>query len=175
MKKCFPILGLLLILFGACNSGNSKEDAIKYNDKIINEQSKVIKLTLDMVAMMDKDLEKSKKLREDIVKQTEASIKVIEDMEPFDNNGKLRDAGLALFSFYKKVYSTEYKTMFEILDKGANITEEDIAVIQDMQTSVTMEESKVDAAFKEAQQEFAKKYGFEIAPSELQDDIDNIQ
>lgn len=175
MKKCFPILGLLLILFGACNTQNSKEDAIKYNDKIINEQSKIIKLTLDMVAMMDKDLEKSKQLREDIVKQCVSSVKVIEDMEPFDGDGKLRAAGLDLFNFYKKVYSNEYKTMFDILDKGENITEEDITVIQDMQTSVTLEESKLDAAFKKAQQDFAKKYGFEIAPSELQDDIDNIQ
>lgn len=174
MKKCFPLLGLLLIFFGSCNTKESKQDAIDYNDKIIGEQTKIITLTMEMVKAMDSDIEKCKELRAQIEKQCDESIKVIDAMEPFAGNTKLKSAGLDLFKFYKKTYSTDYKTMFEILDKGADITPEDVTEIQDMQTRVSTEEMKLDMAFKTAQQDFAKEHGFQIAPSELQKEIDNM-
>jgi hypothetical protein len=59
--------------------------------------------------------------------------------------------------------------MFEILDKGENITEEDLAYIQQMEVDVTEKEEKLDKEFADAQQELATKFNFQMEENENQE------
>jgi len=173
MRIFLPLIAFSFLLLTSCNQMKTTS-AIEYNDQIINEQSKVIKLTLEFVKMIDTDLDGCEAKRQEIVKQVETSIGVIEKMEPFEGNSELKNAALDLFRFYKKVYSEEYKMLLEMLTKGDEITQEDIDKITEISGQVQAEETKLDAAFSDAQSAFAKKYNVQIEENALQKDIDAI-
>lgn len=65
--------------------------------------------------------------------------------------------------------------MFDILDKGENITEEDLAFIQQMEVDVTKQEEKLDKEFADAQEELATKFNFQMEENANQEKIDAIK
>lgn len=172
MKNTLLLSFCFLMFASGLFSQNSK--AIEYNDKIIDEQSKIILLTLEVVEFMDTDLDKSEKKRLEAVKQIDKSILVIEQMGAFEGNNELRSSSLELFKFYKKIFAEEYKVILDILKKGENITEEDITVISEFYNTISEEEFILDEKLEKAQGQFAEKYGFEIEENELQEEIDDL-
>lgn len=173
MKYILPLFAFSFLLLQSCATDSQK--AIAYNDAIIKEQAKIIELSLDLVETMDTDLAKCKDIRLDIVKQCDESLAVIKKLEGFEGSERMKNAAIELFSFYKNIYSNEYKQMFDILDKGENITEEDLAFIQQMEVDVTKEEEKLDKEFADAQQELATKFNFQMEENENQEKIDAIK
>jgi len=173
MKLKFPLLtAVLLLLSSFVQAQNTK--AIDYNDKIVDEQSKIIVLTLEFVDLIDIDLNACETKRVEMVKQIETSILVVEKMGSFEGNSELRTAALNLFRFYKKVYSVEYKMFLDYLLKGEDITEEEVTELTEISTRIGEEEVVLDEAFAIAQENFAVKYGFVIEENELQDEIDDL-
>lgn len=173
MKYILPLFAFAFMFLQSC--GTDSQKAIEYNDAIINEQTKIIDLTLELVEMMDTDIEKCKDIRLEIVQQCDKSLVAIKALEGFEGSEKLKNSAIDLFTFYKKIYSNEYKQLFEILDKGENITEEDLAYIENMEVDVTKQEEKYDKAFADAQQELATKFNFMIEENENQQKIDAIE
>jgi hypothetical protein len=174
MKYLLPLFSLAFLLLQSCG-GTSSQTAIEYNDAIIKEQTKIINLTLDLIKYMETDIDKCKEVRVQIVDQCDASLKVIKDLKGFEGSEKLKNAAIDLFTFYKKIYSNEYKQLFDIIDKGAEITQDDLDFIDHMEQDVSAEESKYDKAFADAQNELAKKFNFQIEENENQKKIDAIQ
>ena len=173
MKYILPLFAFSFLLLQSCATDSQK--ALAYNDAIINEQSKIITLSLDLVETMDTDISKCKDIRLAIIKQCDKSLAAINKLEGFEGSDRLKNAAIKLFSFYKEIYSDEYKKMFEILDKGENITEEDLAYIQQMEVDVTEKEEKLDKEFADAQQELATKFNFQMEENENQEKIDAIK
>lgn len=173
MKYILPLFAFSFLLLQSCATDSQK--AIEYNDAIIKEQSKIIELSLDLVESMDTDISKCKEIRLDIVKQCDESLAAIKKLKGFEGSERMKNAAIELFSFYKKIYSNEYKQMFDILDKGVDITEEDLAFIQKMEVDVTKQEEKLDKEFADAQQELATKFNFQMEENENQQKIDAIK
>ena len=173
MKLITSLLFIGIILFPSCN-GSKKMTAVEYNDSIIEEQSKVIKLTIELVKNMDIDLVACEKNRVDIVKQCDSSLVILKQLEPFNGNLQFKSSAVKLFEYYKKVYSTDYKTLLEILNKGEDLTEEDVDQISLIADKVEKEEGRIEDIFIEAQKEFAKQNNIRIEENELQKEIDAL-
>lgn len=173
MKYILPLIAFSLLLLQSC--ATESEKALEFNDAVIKEQTKIIELSIDLFETMETDIEKSKEIRLEIVKQCDVSLAAIKKLEEFEGSQRLKSAAIKLFSFYKSIYSNEYKQMFDILDKGINITEEDLAYMEQMEVEVTKNEEKLDKEFADAQQELATKFNFQMEENVNQEKIDAIK
>lgn len=171
MKKVIFTLFVLSALAIGC--GN-KISATDYNNKIVGEQGKIVNTMLDMTDKINKSQFKEALAGLDgSIAQCDSSIKIVSDLGPYEDDAKFKDAALDLFKFYKKIMSNEYRKMLETLNK-AEITMDDVAVIDDLTKNIEGEEAKYDKAMQDAQQEFAKKYGVTITDNSLQNKIDKM-
>lgn len=173
MKYSLSFIALPFLLFLSCATNSQK--AVEFNNLVINEQQRISELAIKLVDTMRSDISKCKEIRLDIVKQCDESLAAIKKLKGFEGSERMKNAAIELFSFYKKIYSNEYKQMFEILDKGVDITEEDLAFIQKMEVDVTKQEEKLDKEFADAQQELATKFNFQMEENENQQKIDAIK
>jgi len=108
------------------------------------------------------------------ITQCNTSISIVEAMPGYEGNTRLRDAAMALFIFYKEMNESEFKDMIEIIMKGDAITEEDIAMLTVLEEQVSLKEALLDEELDQAQQEFARDFGFDIGVNEMQEEIDNM-
>lgn len=143
----------------------SKEEAIKYNDQIIDEQSAITQKiealnksfrtwnaadTMDMCWLNALD-------------QTEKSLKKVTEMKDFHGDDDLRTGAVNLFKVYKAVISTEFKEMVRIY----KMPDELYTKQQELRWSKLSDDAfnKMDKAITEmskTQETFAKKFGFEV-------------
>jgi hypothetical protein len=172
MKKLFITASISLFVLTSFNM--PKMEPVEYNDAIINEQTKISKVMLDMAGAFGTDINKAEIYRKVLVKQCELSIETTKKLPPYDGSTKFRDAGVALYSFYKAISEKEYKEMIDILKKGSEITEDDITTLTNLEKQIGEKEIALDDAFQLAQVEFAKKYNLQLEENKMQDDIDNL-
>lgn len=169
MKKLLlPITLLLFMSFAP-----AKMTPQEYNDAIIGEQNKITKIMLDMANYFDKDLNKADQLREELVKQCQASVSVLKALPAYEGDVKFRDSGIALYTFYGQISAMEYKEMIDILKKE-NIEASDIERLGTLEKQITDRETPLDNDFQNAQSAFAKKHGFILIDNEYQKDIDEM-
>jgi len=172
MKKLFFTASLSLFILTSFNM--PKMTPVEYNDAIINEQTKISKVMLDMAGAFGTDINKAEIYRKVLVKQCVLSIETTQKLPAYDGSTKFRDAGVALYTFYKSISEKEYKEMIDILRKGSEITEADITKLTSLEQEITVKETPLDDAFQAAQTEFAKKYDLLLEENKMQDDIDNL-
>ncbi len=156
---------VLVMFFVSC--GPTKEDAIKYNDKIISEQRKVVDKENDLTRYIKSGTLTNDKLDENynnLSKQVGESIDAVNKIEAFDGKTDLKDATLQFFSVYKSVIGKEYKEW--ILNLKTPLDKVDQKVLDEETYIVKTINDKLDEAhniYKTAQNNFAAKYKFEIA------------
>ena len=167
MKLLLPILTVLFL----CSCGQTP---LEYNDSIIDEQNKITEFMLESGNCLDSDFSSCDALRMKTITQCNTSISIVEDMPGYEGNTRLRDAAMALFIFYKEMNESEFKDMIEIIMKGDAITEEDIAMLTVLEEQVSLKEALLDEELDQAQQEFARDFGFDIGVNEMQEEIDNM-
>jgi len=172
MKHLILSITVGMFVLAGCNSG-PKMTPIEYNDAIIGEQTKISKVMIDMANHFGDDLSKSETLRQDLVKQCEASIKAVKELPEYKGNTKFRDAGAALFTFYKEISEKEYKEMIDILKK-TQIEVADIERLTVLEKDIASRETPLDDAFQSAQQEFAKEHDLSLRENEIQQEIDKL-
>lgn len=161
MKKRYNILLTCLLFLVLTSCGPSKEEAINYNDQIINEQAQIANkinslnnsLTQDAPGLMDEAYLQA-------LIQLDSGTVNIAKMDDFDGRSEFREACLKLFAVYKSVLQGEFKTMIDILkNSGAEINPE----AKDQFHSVNEQASKKMEyglkEFRSVQHEFADKYG----------------
>lgn len=173
MKTLFTLLTLSFIFLQSCKPEKTMT-AIEYNDAIINEQTKITQLTLDLIKSLETDLDKCEEIRLATVTQCDTSIAVIKRIENFEGGEAFKNSALDMIQFYKDVYSKEFKDMIVLLKKGENITPEDINSFTEMNENISSREKALEATFKKAQTEFAAKNNFTIGENALQKDIDAL-
>ena len=171
MKTFLFLLSVLFVLF-SCNM--DKMGPVEYNDAIVGEQSKITEKFLSLMNTFGTDLAQCEPLRLDILKQCDESISIVSAMSDYNGSTRMRDAALALFNFYKEINSNEYKEMLDILQKGEEITKDDIARLTELEQLIASREIPLDAEFQNAQQEFATQNNIQIRENELQKEIDSI-
>lgn len=175
MKKiAFPGFILLIFLLSSVKAYCAGTTPVEYNNKIIDEQTKIMKLVLQFGNNESDDLGAMEEIRLKLVAQAEKSLETVKKMPAYDGSTRMRDAAASLFGLYLEAGKIYYKEMLDIVAKGENITEADLLRIEEIDKELTSKEEKLDNEFQKAQQEFARKHNFAIEENPLQDDIDNM-
>lgn len=172
MKILFPFLALLLLVNVSCNT-TPKMTALEYNDAIINEQTDIASVMIKFGEVIESSIEQADILRKEIVSQCDSSLKTMNDLPEFDGNSEFKNAGIALFSFYKEISAKEYRQILDVLEKE-EIKDNDLQELQNIQTSIETREAKLDSRFQAAQRDFAQKNKITIGDNTLQQKIDGI-
>lgn len=171
MKHALYLMAFLV--FTACGQKKPTMTPIEYNDAIIGEQTNISRLMVDMANAFSTDLTESEKYRIQLVKQCEESVDKIKNMPDYKGNTRFRDAGVALFSFYKDISEKEYKEMIAILQKE-QIDEADIEKLTQIEQQIGTREEPLDGEFQGAQQAFAKEHNLSLYENEIQQEIDEL-
>ncbi len=177
MKKSLSGLVFVVIVFFAIRyfvGGGS--GAIKYNDRIVDCQNKIIVKLFDFFNALEKSEsdEMDEKLLE-LQTQIDDSLAVLSAMESYDGYTRLRDAAIELLKFYKDIAQEECQEIVEILSQPqSDITVSDYNRLQEIQRDLGDGEADLDKELQEAQQEFAKMHGFQIKPNKYQKRIDQM-
>ena len=190
MRKINYILVAFALVFtmAACKTKTSTEStddtkstkatfstAVEYNDFIIGQQEKVIKAVLSMSEVMNAPKINNDDLKAsyDVFgKECKKALDTVKTMDEFNGNKAFRDESIKLFEFYYEIYQKDYKEIVEILIKGENISDTDVARLKEIQESITKRENVRDGAFAEAQNKFATENNMQIIPNEVQNQID---
>lgn len=176
-KQLLFILALPLVMFlTSCSEKKSDKisfsSAIEYNDFIINLQSKTIKEILilnDNMKSGDSALVFAS--FDKFGAQAKASYEELKKLDTFKKDGEFRDKSLDLFKFYVRIYEVDYKEMIGLVMKK-DISKEDLARIDEIVDKVSLEETKLDEGFANAQQIFATKHNLKMKENKLQKEID---
>lgn len=161
MKHLFILLFCISSGFVALANDN---DAISYNDKIVNEQ---IKIGEAILAFSNNPNDFS---LNQIRTQGENSLKVLNEMKAYEGNKDFLSAAKTLFRFYVSITQNEYRKILDLIaDKNSYTTEEITEKINQLTESISKKEKPLDAKFKDAQVAFAQKYNFTLSKNELED------
>jgi hypothetical protein len=145
--------------------GLAKEEAISYNDNIINEQVAIID-KIDKLYDALKDYTNHYGMDyaySEALKQVETGTGIVSKMDKFDGNAEFRDEALKLFGTYKSVLQNELQRMADISklsnDSFTTDAEAEFNKLNDISVKKLDEAEK---EFAEFQKNFANKYNFEI-------------
>lgn len=166
----------LLLLLPVVGFTQKITDPVVYNDKIVDYQNDIITAMLELSGSVGSDgytLEMCEEIRLKTLKIANQSIAGVNKMQAFNGNDDLRKAALQLFQFYERIISNDYKDVMEIVYKE-DVSDEDIARLEELSVKVTEDETALDLVFEEAQIAFAEKNGFDLKENELQEDIDDL-
>lgn len=168
MKRISILLAGLIVsatLFGQLKRFTT---AVQYNDFIVGEQTQIGKKiqafndaftnTSDTAVLHSK--------RRDIVNQANQSYKQLQMTEPFKGDTSLIKHAKALFSFYAKIATTEYRQILDVLFSKSNTQQQKNEQLKALLDTVTQQEKQYDSNFLIAQDAFAKKYNIELKANE---------
>lgn len=156
----------LLLMFAVTlvSCGPTTDEAIDYNDLIIDEQSAIDDkevLLINSLAAEDASAESMKKALADFDAQVASGIEKLKGLSKFDDTTVFADAALKLFVLYDGVAKNEYKQVVEIYSKE-DYTEEDLDLADKLLDAI---DEKLDGemkTFQDVQKNFAAKYNFKI-------------
>ncbi len=173
------LLGSVLI---ACKqsvkgkNGVSYSSAVQYNDYIVDRQTKLMKNVLEFGKMSDSQMDTADAALRRYANQAETMIGELKGMPAYKGDSALRDAAVRSFTFYKRVFETEYMDLLKIRQKGQeNITPDDVAEANRIVESISKEEESFDAAFKKAQENYAERNHMKLKNNSLQDDLNKLK
>ncbi|MDZ4808316.1 MAG: hypothetical protein SGI96_08590 [Bacteroidota bacterium] len=154
-------------------NGVTYKSATDYNDYIINRQTTLMKRVVDFGKVADVNLDSAQALLTKSVREVETMIGEIKGMPPYKGDSLLRDAAIASFSFYKRVFEKDYAEILDIRKKGQeNITEEDIVRANTIVENISKEEEGLDKSFQSAQREYASKNSMKLKDNKVQKDLE---
>lgn len=160
------LISLLLVSVSYAGFSNT-DQAVAYNDRIVNEQTKIGK------AILEYSSNPNDQTLQGIKDQVKGGLAVLKSMKPYEGNSSLRDAAKDLFKFYQEVAEDEYKKIADLMkDSGKYTKDELVDKINKYADDIGKKEKPLDAKFQSLQEAFAKKYGFRITKNELQEQID---
>lgn len=168
MKSIIHILLGVIALTMIPSCGNKTKDAILYNDKIVEEQSRIVRAENRLIeAVSNEQTEQIQPAYQAFVAQIKESLKAIEEIESFDKQDNFKKAALRLFSLYLKVAESDYAEAIKLAQiPYENLSEQDktrFSELSDKVDKVLGDEIKI---FIKAQEEFAAQYKFDFKESE---------
>jgi hypothetical protein len=188
MRKFRLISLLLFIVFcSSCNQKPSQEEAIDFNDKIVEDQLAYLEKenafinameynyndysTDDTIpdAAKEEAVSSLQETYENLKKFTEEKLKEYKESEAFDKEDVFRQAFIDYLSSYKKLIDNQYFELMEIQSfflQNFEVTEKMIVDWDTLKEEVEQSAEKIEKDFEEAQLQFASQYEFEL----LEDD-----
>ncbi|MBI5541135.1 MAG: hypothetical protein HY951_13800 [Bacteroidia bacterium] len=157
---------LLLFFTGllAVSCSPSTEEAVKYNDLMIDEQLKISTLFDSLNYCLDSNI--SKKLlptHNKIIKQIEESTIKINQAEAFDKTDEYKKNIMSLFEVYKDIATNEYNQIINIyLLPDSLYTIEDENKLNNYWNNAYKKIQLQLLEFNKFQEEFSRKYNFKL-------------
>lgn len=181
MKRKIFFSALLIIAgLAACKkpvkgrNGVAYKNAVEYNDYIVNRQTTLMKKVLEFGKAAETSPDSANQLLDLYVTQTNGMITELKGMPPFNNDSTLRDAAIKSFTFYKRVFSDDYKRILSIRENADfSITDAETkmnAIVE----KLSEEEDEYDKAFHNAQKNFALKNNMELRENSIQKELDKL-
>lgn len=171
MKRTAYLSIFILFILAGCGPKYTPDE---YNKIIIDEQVKIARGMLDMANEFKAfDFDKAENVRSQLVRQCDSSIKIVSALPDYNGNTKLRDAAVALFTYYSDISQNEYKEMVDIFKNGKE-QGIDNERLQEIQRNCIEREMPLDKAFQTAQKEFARENGMSLNENKIQDEINNL-
>jgi hypothetical protein len=164
----------------ACNEpvkgrdGQVYKSASEYNDYIVGRQTTIMKNVMDFVEVSQTNLDSAEKMLDVYIVDLDRIIGQIRDMPAYKGDSALRDAAIASFSFYKKIFGNDYKQLIAIRNSGRAETQEGQDEMNKIVENITREEEKYDREFHNAQRSFADKNNMKLRENEMQDKINKL-
>ena len=178
MKKLvsFIAIAAMVVAVGCKTTAKGKNgveytSAVQYNDYIVNKQKDVMTAVLEF--SKESDPSKIETIVDATIPKIQSAITDIEGMPEWKGNAAMRDNALALFRFYKDIFGKDYKEIIG-MQKDGEISAEEETRINSISSGISSRETKLDADFKKAQQDFAKANNMLITENSMQKDIDKL-
>lgn len=169
MRKLFStIIGSLFVSAMLVSCGPTTDDAVKYNDELVAQQTKVFEKESALIEAISKNIpDKLDLLCADLSKQIDESTEAVKKMESFDGKTEMKDAAMKVFIAYKEVTDKEYKEMIKFAKTPDSLyTPEDDNKLIEVSKKIDDKLNKAVDEFVQLQKEFAEKYKFELSGSE---------
>ena len=165
MKKiilsAFVVLGLTLTL---TSCGPTQKDALKYNDEIVAVQKTLTPIHEAFINQLDgHNVDSLKMTHANFMASAKTSLEFCEKIQPFADKRDYLDASIEYFKVVKGLADNEGKSMVEIMSRdSAQISDADIAKVNEYAAKFDSEYEKVLAKVQTAQQAFAKELKFDL-------------
>lgn len=182
MKKTLLLLTMgFALLISSCGPGSEKgangvtyNNPQDYNDYIINKQTKIAKNLMAFGNAVNTDPKGTITSLDGYAKETQKDIEDVKGMPVYKGNSELRDAAVALFGFYERLFKEDYKKIAEVRAAAPdnNLTEAQAQEINQVTEKLSADEVTFDNRFQKAQRAFAKEHKMRLLENELQSEID---
>ena len=165
MKKfAIAVIGSLFLSAVLVSCGPTKEDAIKYNDELIKEQTKVLEAESAIFDAVTNNPSKLDASFESLKSQVKESTEAVEKMKAFDGKTDFKDALLKLFTTFKGLNEKEFAEYISIGKlQGNDFTPEKGDRMISLGKTIDDAVLKANDDFIKTQKEFAAKYKFELS------------
>lgn len=152
------------------------QDAIKYSNKLIEEQNKVAEKFIALTkAFNKKDLKLVEQSLDGLKNQVASTQKNLAKMKGFEGNTRFLNAIKSLMDYYSGLCKSEFKTLLGIYKKNTiTISNEDMFTVDSIQRSITENETPLVSEIDFAQKEFARKYKFLIGKNSLDEQMNEL-
>lgn len=161
MKKVLLSFTTLLSL---ASCGPNTNDAVKYNDSIINWVDHVKEPQERLIDQLDgHNIDSLKITQLAFANASEESRKALEGIKAFDDKTEYLDAAKKFIDQIKSLSDNEVKSLANILMKDSlSISEEDVKIAEESGVSFDNKYEKAFNEFAEAQKQFAVKWNFKL-------------
>jgi uncharacterized protein YueI len=161
MKKTLVSLSALLAL-SSC--GPTTNDAVKYNDSIIDWVDHVKEPQEKLIDQLDgHNIDSLKITQLAFANASEESSKALEGIKAFDDKTEYLDAAKKFIMEIKSLSDNEVKSLANVLMKDSlSISEEDVKIAEKSWVSFDSKYEKAFNEFAEAQKQFAVKWNFKL-------------
>ena len=174
MKKIFAaILSSLFVSALLVSCGPSTDEAIKYNDALVSQQTKVFEKESALIEAISKNMpEKFDILLAELSIQVDSSTDAVKKMDAFDGKSDLKDAALKVFATYREVVDSNYNAMIKYAKTPDSLyTQEDDDKVIELSKKIDDKLNKAVEDFVTLQKSFAGKYKFELNGNNTESDI----
>jgi hypothetical protein len=181
MKKSLPFLSLLVfsICFGYSftdisvkntvsvskseKSFDNNDDAIAYNDQMIDIQIIVDNALVDFLDAIDTyNPETIKTAKAKTLAEIKKAQKAVSKMKKFNKNGEYKKAMLELISMYKDITDNELTKIISLVTSGNEMSEEDWSKYSALYDSALLKYNTAFDKFNAWQDGFAAEYDFTV-------------
>jgi hypothetical protein len=165
MKKVFQnkfcFLWLITIMVSC---GHTTDDAVKFNNGIVEQQTKVFEKENALLNAINKNMQnKIDSLFTALSVQVDSGYASINEMEIFDKETGLKESSLNIFATYKKVLTGDYKDLIKCIKTPDSLyTQENDDIFTGLSKKISDTLNQSINAFIELQKKFAEKYKFEL-------------
>jgi hypothetical protein len=161
------ILSGILVCILSCSSPTVTPAA--YNDALISEQIKVLKLADELQVSMDMMVPTDMiVLHEKLLKQLDESGEKVKSTESFNEDVALRNAIAHFLDVYKRLAEKEYKDAIELSSKPDSVfSQNDQARLDLLYRQIDRLSDEAIKSCKKAQEDFAKKNSMKLIKDAL--------